>query len=609
MTHFDFVTFFRMSHRGCGIYHEGPAVWLPVSIDKLPTYKGHTWKFNKRFKILKGKQFFDENSGALVFPVNKDYAPTKYVTCLGWRFAHGGVIYDKNNRNIQAAMSRHFKLKTPESSEDQDEIGNLGSFGISVNDSNFDKLLSRNGPLWVDSVAADIAYTCRRWLGEFQYDYDPRVASIELAKEIHSKRLLRENEVQKLLLNGEWDKKLWVKYLEWKIKYLEIAKAKKDPRIIVDATVANSLPRVHFANRWKQFTADKEIIFGHVRVIFRSSPNPVDIAKVFEEAWNSTYLVQIIHYSDDAIITIKTKYGIEVYNVDIASNDSSHNWSTFRLYALVSNMNPEQQRNLFGVVSTPFKVVSSDGLYYATFKTLTGYLPSGIGDTSTCNNLMYALLAYTWNYLLTGELEEYFHDGLIPVEYRPLLRNSIKLMTLAGFYMGFRFSYQRARRFEDMQFLKNSAIRRGEKIYSVPNLGILLRYSGCIEGDVPKKIPGFTSTSYEFRAAMLQTLLTYGFFKYYRYEPLLKYLCPYFQTVSKNESDYVGIMEKLGERHSLKQDRPVLFLTRDEFYARYNVTCAQIDEFEYLVSKHGLGKIVECELIDVVLQADYGLTW
>lgn len=592
--HMNYVTYTRQEDRGTGIYQDGAVIWMPISGEQAGLK--HTWKFNNRFRCTTGKKYFNPKTGELVFPPDPYYYPSKYLFSGGWRCAHGGIMYDNGNRCMQAALSRHFQAKIPKTSSDQDEVGNLRKYGIEVNDENFDRLLRDNNKIWYESHTDAFVDILHHYYGKFEYTFDLREAAVLLSKEIHSKRLLREMQRKEYELTGEWVKEQWVKFLIWKIKFLEIAKAGKDPRVIVDATVGNSLPRVHFANRWKAHTADKEVIFGgKVRVIFRSSPNPLDLRKVFFEAYNSDFDIQIINYSDDAILTIKTKRGIEIYNIDISSNDSSHSLATFEAYAKASGMDPEQKRNLFTVIMTAFKITSSDKKHYCIFKPIDGYLPSGIGDTSTCNNKIYPMLAYTLNKLLEAGYE-----------------CEISLLTLAGYLMGFRFSYELCPRFEDMQFLKNSPIRRGDEIISVPNLGILFRYSGWSEGDLPTKSRYYPKWCVDLRerAAFHQTLLTFGLFKYYRYEPLIKAFCPYFDYMIKNEEHYNQQLDKLSRAaYAFGYDKPVVHLTQEEVYCRYELDPEDIVSFESMLKNFGYGITLQHKLIDVVLKRDYGLSW
>ncbi len=583
-----------MPNRGEGLYRDGTAIWMPISGEEAKIE--HTWKFNNRFRCTTGKRYFNQETGELIFPKDEDYFPKKYMCSSGWRFAHGGIIYDNGNRCMQAALSRHFQKKVPKNSADQDEIGNLQKYGIYVDEDNFDDSLRNNNSIWYRQHTDEFARIMLDHYGPFEYTYDIRQASVELSNEIHSKRALREQQRKLYQLSGEWTHDKWVQFLIWKIKFLEIAKAGKDPRIIVDATVGNSLPRVHFANRWKAHTAEKEVLFNsRVRVIFRSSPNPIDLQSVFREAYNSEFLVQIINYSDDAILTLKTVDGIKIYNLDISSNDSSHTHATFEAYAKVSGMDQEQKNNLFTIINTPFKISSSDGKHYAIFQPISGYLPSGIGDTSTCNNNIYPMLGYTLDYLIARDYQV-----------------DITLITLAGFIMGFRFSYEYCNRFEDMQFLKNSPIRRGEEIISVPNLGILFRYSGWSEGDLPTKssyYPKFCKNLRE-RASFHQSLLTFGYFKYYRYPPLLNALCPYFEYLTANEAEYKESIHKVTKStFAYGYEKPVTYLNTQEVYARYDLDMVDIDFFEQMLRNHGYGITLECAVVNKVLKRDYGLGW
>lgn len=586
----------QLEKRNPGMYKEGPMRWMPSDV------KGeHTWTFNKRFKIIKGKEYFNEETGELIFPDNgKIYENDihymtkkfkKFIFRFGWGFAHSGVIYNNSNRNIQAMLSRHFQVKLPKNSVDQDEIGNLAYYGIKVDASNFDMNLRTNQNNWYRIHTSHLTSILRVSFGVHEYHFDIREAAIFLAAEPHQKKKLREKALQELILSQAWVRSVWTKTLTWKIKFIEIAKADKDPRVIVDANAENSLPRVHFANSWKGHTADKLIDFGRVKVKFCSSPNPIDIREVFKESLESTDGITILNYSDDAIISIVVNGKREIYNVDISSNDSSHGFAVFECYAQASNMDRDQKENLFAVIKNNFVIHDENKELFAIFKPLEGYLPSGIGDTTVCNNMVYCMVGYALNLLISLG-----HEA------------DIKLLTFAGYLCGFRFSYEKTSKIGDLQFLKNSPFLRHETIYSLPNLGILLRYSGCCENQLPAiNYPEFVKT-FQDKCAFFQTLLTYGFFKFFRYEPLMN-LCPFFQYLNRNEDKHKDELEKY-KKDSLSYDtREVLYLLRNEIYGRYDVSDDDIDEFEYYVSIVGYGDLIYCPLVDIVIKKDYGLKW
>jgi hypothetical protein len=538
----------------------------------------YAWKFNHRYSIVSGHKYFSQETGlhfTSSFP-STIHRPLKYVTRFGFSFAYNGIMYGNFNNVIRNMVSRHFKVKVPEDKKNQPEVPLLDF-------ADFDAELRYNQKVFLDVHMKRYVdwFLCE--YGEHDYNFDLREAALLLADEAHFKRMLRLAGVDELHCSAAWVRKRWVDIIEWKLKYIEIAKISKDGRVIVDCNVINSLPRVHFANSFKLFTADKMVTRGDIKLIFRSSPDPVKIHEVFRaiDAFNGGVLIQ--NFSDDAIITFDYNGVKKTYNVDISSNDSSHSLSTFEAYAKCSCMTSEQYANLVSVVMSPFKIYSEDKKQKVVFQPITGYLPSGIGDTSVCNNMVYCLLAYSLS------LRDH---------------TDVSSLTLAGFDIGFRFTYEYCSRNTDYQFLKHSPVCTMR--FTMPNLGILLRYSGGVEGDLMRHKSSKNETLHEC-ALRFQSLLTFGFFKYYSYPPLER-LCPHLSSLLNR--DLTKSEELIASSHfSVKVERTRVLVTREEFYSRYDVDPWMIDEFESLVSQSGVGTLCYCRLVDIVMEKDYGLIW
>jgi hypothetical protein len=587
----------RYEKRANGHYYDGIILWIPISGEEIN--KKHTWRFNNRFRIIKGGKFFNNITGEIAFPKDNTYFPNKYLTTFGWRIAHSGIIYDKGNGNITGAVSRHFAVKEPKNDIDQDEIGNLAMYGIIVNNNNFEGLLTQNNKVWYMRYSEELKEHMQHSLGVHEYHEDLFIASRKLSLDKHKKMLLRQQEITKLNLDNRFtDRSGWARYVDWKIKFIEIAKNSKYARIIVDCTVANSLPRVHFANSWKKHTGDKDVEFDNrVCVRYCYSPSEENISQVFKNAMNTDLNVLIQNSSDDSIISMLTDNGREIYNVDISSNDSSHTWETFDCYALCSSMNSEQKDNLINVLKTPIKISSSDvrenSKNKCVFIPINGYLPSGIGDTTVCNNMVYCMFGLA--------ISKHISAGY---------KICKQLLTLVGFNMGFRFSYQFVEKVGDLQFLKNSPIMRGEDIISIPNLGILFRYSGCVEGNLPIKIGNKRYEDYKERSEMFQSLLTYGFFSRFYYKTCCDFFCPMYDVINRNRDKYKKDLDKYSHKNISDLGEFRYVLSKHEFYSRYDVSDEEIDEFEcIMLNTKGYKITIQTTLTDRVLTKDYGLSW
>jgi len=559
------------------------------------------WDFNGAFIAVKGKKFFNKHTGDITFPVHskcQDSYKIGYSTIFGPSCAHSGIIYDRTDNNMNEAVSRHFKKKVLEKKSDQDEVGNLGSFmpHVLLPDFDFDTTLRINQCNFVDVFGEEIVRDVVEQIGVHEYGYTLSEASFLLTLEKHLKQKLRIMSFEQIETAGKLKDTVYMDHVTWFVK-MEIAKPKKAARIVVDLSCPGSLPRVHFANSFKAHVKEKPIKFGRVSVTYKGDASYSNIRDMFEEHVNHFNEVRVDNSSDDALVTWWEAGVRYTYLLDIASNDSSHSMKTMWLYSRMSNMDSEQQSNLFKSVRMPFRVYDEKKRRFIEFKSLWGYLLSGLGDTTVCNNCVYLYMGFMLNKLLQSGKEM-----------------SIALISLAGYHTGFRFSYQRAYKLGELQFLKHSPFLCGNNIEFMVNLGVILRFTGRTHGDIPLiSYPKYVKNEMD-RFRYFQSLLTFGFFKFVRYPPLIKSLCPFFNQILGNEDSHRSKLDKYGHslyshHFDLAEKRPVLYPSREEFYSRYNLSFVDIEEFESLMECADVGFVVHCNLIDVVLQADYGLSW
>jgi len=561
------------------------------------------WEGNGKFKALgKSKYHVFDRFGELI-GINfgedenvdkfgrdfKAYSHYKeYHTLYGFNFSIGSVIYGNSNHNIFAMGKRHFAKKKT----DEHEKSIIDKYQLNVTD--FDLWLRKNNESWFTLNSRSYGSWVRS-LCPHEYAYNFQEACFLLSQEPHIKKELRKKAYYEIDNASSFYKDIFIDKVEWKMKGMEMAKCSnkemKVPRVIVDCKVENSLVRVHFANSWKKAHSDIVMSNFYCECEFNSSPEPTKIAKLFDSIQSSTKPVTINFFSDDSIITFIDLNGIKtIFNVDIASNDSSHSIHSFKALAEASNMDERQIVNLLRLVKTNIFVQNSTKTKKAWFSCNEGYLPSGLGDTSVSNNNIYMVMCYALNkYCL--ENDEYPNK---------------ELFQLVGLLIGFRFTFQEVKYFEEMQFLKHSPIIIKNKTYALPNLGMLLKYSGKCKGNIPEiNYPDFI---YDFRSkcCFYQSLLTYGFFKLFRYKPWMV-LCPYFDYLSRN--DYSKDISKLS-KFDYQDDDWYIELTMEQAYARYrHLSINDIVEFEELL--HGLcfGVTISCDLVDKVIESDYGYTW
>lgn len=554
-----------------------------------------TWKFNKLFIACRGHKYFDRDTGVINFPIssNKGLLHKTYYTIFGWFFPSGGIVWGNFNDNYTGAVSRHFQLFEPKSDDDQDEVGNLKKYGIFVDSDDFHVRLNLNQDLYFKGLySSGFRTIIEEQIGEHEFLGDMIDQAESLSFEPHPKMIARQSAFKQIVTSGDIYRTVWAEDLtRWKLKLIEIAKQNKYARIIVDFGIENSLATVPHANSIKIHTKGKIIQFGKVSVRYNGESNPMLISLIFRKIWNEGRFdkekITIDNDSDDAIMCI----GGKVYNVDISSNDASHSYVTHEFFSYVMRMSPEQNLRFMSLLRGTFKVYSDDMKHSITFKSLRGYLPSGIGHTSVKNNFIYMVLGFELNNLISQGYEQ-----------------NISLLTLAGYNIGFRFSYQLCEEYYDMQFLKHSPIMHCNELVAIQNIGVLWRYSGKVEGDVKTQSFPLSHRNGTLKFAFFQTLLTFGFFKYIDIQELMP-LCPCFDLLFKNENSMSKPLSKYSkfDTSDSLSIRPRITVSIYEALKRYRLEEYEIQELIDYLKCIGFGIHVFCKASDRIFQVDYGL--
>jgi len=593
----SYTVYDRWSRRDAGVYFFGEC--FQVFIEGC---RGDWKVMPGLFEVVTGKKYFDIDTVTFKFPkIKENMVKEKRDSCFyhfGFSFGHAAFVYKKCNGSMNGAMSRQFKLKEPESKKDQDEVGNLKLLfpdnDYSLGNSFHEALIANQRKFYLEN-SDDI---CRIWdeqIGRHEYEFDTSEGAVLLTLEAHQKMLLRQARYKQVEIEGRIARRTYFDFVTWFLKCPEYAKYGKYGRIVVDVTTEGSLIRVHFANSWKKFTNGKVLVFGRFRCWYQGDQNYFDILGMFERHLNHTDEILVTNSSDDGLMTWWDSFERFTYLIDISTNDSGHGTFSHLHFTKLCGMSIDQADNYMQTVSSIVRVYDEDKRNFFELQPLTLYLPSGLGDTTVKNNPVYPDLAYIVNKLLERGY-----------------KMCIALVTCAGFIMGHRFSYQRVERIEELQFLKQSPFYLNGKLEHMVNLGVLFRYSGKCVNQLPDISYPKMFDTHELKCLYFQSLLTFGFFKYNRYYPVLKHLCPYFEYILGAEWEHTEQLIIASPKHFdiLKsQDRPVLFHTTESFYARYSLTLNQIDVFESLLVSTGLGSCIFCELVDVVLEADYGYSW
>lgn len=564
-----------MPDYGYGLHQMGICRWYPC-VRRLDQH----WVNNRKYVVTRTTLgvTFDLDTGEFYFPTKPDhdqYIPKKYSSMFGWNFRHGGIQYDNHPDNYMYAIQRHCARKEQKNDADCPEVDIFGVVD------NLDELLENNSREFRRTQCREWVVATQLGIGDFYIDRGLQEGAKEIITYPHPKQKLRIAAYEKMVLTGTISRILPNPTLRWNIKYLEIAKPRKPPRIIVDCSTENSLSRVYFANSFKSHCKYKRVIYGSVVCMYSPDTDPLTLTD--SVTWlftkESGFKVKILFSSDDACMAIFGDDAPPIFgNVDIVSNDSLHNTHTMMDYIDLSNMPDDYARNLLAITEGKIVLTNPFNIYERVYMRVRGrLLPSGIGDTTQCCNNVYFKIGFG-----IDRLGDYSVYGAFRAA-----RNC-----------GFRISFDVVDKYS-VQFLKHSFVGQ----YMLPNLGILLRYSGRIEGDVPifekAEKRGFD------RFAYCQSLLTYGYFKVVRYRPLMR-LCPYFDYLNRNETEVDDFYEHRQRRIDYRGSFSYT-PTKQQFYSRYNVESFEIDEFESLVNRHDKFLMVDCSLTRKVLLKDYGI--
>lgn len=542
----------------------------------LPTVRviDKEYVFNERFKVLYGKEFWTEK-GEIVFPEphphEKGYDFSNvYRTQYGWNFAHNGVILGKCNYNLRLGLRRMLCKVFPDCT--REECGNAYYDA-------YDQMLINNQHNWIRDhghefkKAFDACYT--------EMDkYQELLHSAEFLTTLpHPKMKLRADTYKECEQNGTLGKDVWADSVEWKQKTDEIAKFLKYIRMIVDLGCAASLQGAVWTEWAKKLLASQSLIVGNCRYRFVNEPAPQNIADVIFELWNSEYDIDMIAFSDDAAIVVKEN-NRRVYagNLDFRSNDMCKGDSIYKLFHEVLQTPEDVRIALDGQGMLPIRVKDCVDTNIVLLKPLSMYQQSGKTDTTVLNT-------FTWMvcfYIMTTRLKE-------------MQTNTEKTIISCVEALGHSVTCEPCTRIQEIQFLKMSlAFDKNFMPRAMINLGVIIRASGVCRGDLPGR-GDIATRAKDFQHTLMEGLLT-GI----GYKPLRK-LQPDGNKVKIKMANYTGAYDLIS-KEKINHD-----YTTAEFYARYNVTDAQIEEFEEMISQSRPGTTAYCELVDIVLNKDYGL--
>jgi hypothetical protein len=453
---------------------------------------------------------------------------------------------------------------------------------------------------WIDEYDMKIRFNQRTWcrtngeiltkamqesFGNFLWETTMIEAAEWVKSQPHEKRAAREMAWLKINEQGTIGQPVWCKFTIWKMKLDEWAKPGKLPRNIANMSVENSLQGVVWCEDAKHHISGKPLKYQGNECLFLVDPSPESVTTALVDLWHSPKPVSMLIFSDDAVLKIQNENVKRVYNIDFSSNDCCKGRELLMLMFTILNCPTEVRTALWTQMLNNVKLY--DVTHYDIrlyLSVLEPYMPTGITATTLINTFSHFMtfiqLVHALIYILQVDDED-------EIQYR-----IIKM----GEEYGHKLTLDKCERIEHMQFLKQSLILGVDGNYHATlNLGVIIRATGVCRQDLPGRGP------IAERAQDFQHTLMHGLLHGFEYPPLQK-LQPPGKLIKMKYEDAFG-----AARYTMKATTVNRF-ERENFYKRYEtVTDADIYEFEEMCSQSGFGTVMYCQLINKVLQKDYGL--
>lgn len=526
--------------------------------------------FNERFRVLAGEAHF--HNMQLSFPPPLHSKPDGcYRTRFGPYVSHTAVIYANTNGNVAKALTRLTNAR-------KNPLTDLPDLA-------WDKQLFKNQRSFHNSNTTFFAHLRDLYSTDFDF-FDTFEEALEHHADPHVKKALRVQAWGEMHQNAAFFDPIWVKSITLKMKRNELAKCGKNPRMIGDLGVAASLQGFVITARMKHAMAANPIHILGGTLEFTSTPAPDALTRVFTNLINPPGRFYGAYFSDDSCFSIRhTVNGVEsvhMFDVDIKQCDASHGPALFKTYEEIYPAHLRTQiRNLTAQCGIPFTLRSEDRLQSVTLKPTTKVLASGFTGTTSLNNLATISI-----HLAFAQAE---FDG------------TTRCLELAAHKAGYMVTITRKDDWHDLQFLKHSPVSdtRGQ-LRAILNIGVLLRFTGVCNGDLPGRGDMVT------RARHFQHALLRGAYPRTSFE-LLDRMVKSTGVTKPNQAAQRCVDALFEHKIDVTQYDESFEVDDTEVYRRYRLTQDEIIELN-----HGLGNAQALEIhrspaSDRILLVDYGL--
>jgi hypothetical protein len=419
-------------------------------------------------------------------------------------------------------------------------------------------------------------------------DYEGMINEAEAHHDdTHDKKHLRISSWNDVCATNVLDKIVWNsphKFAVYKVKIFEIGKPGKTIRMIGDLGCPASLQGFRITNATKTAMFEEPLNIGNGLIEFCKVPKPSSLVSVFEKLINPPGKFYFAYFSDDSCLSYRTKSGeILRFNVDISSCDASHTSSLFDAYV---NIHPPQyQVDARKLVRQCEQAVTITNLFNkkekVTLQPDSARLYSGSTITTSLNNLACQTIA-----LAISQTDITCKQDVVN----------------AARDAGYVVTCDECTNWHHLQFLKHSpVIDTGGDLRALLNLGVLLRLSGSIKGDVP----GSRNASMKSRCDRQQASLLQGAYPRASFKLLFR-----MKRVAGGQFDEKNdvLTRKALEYKVVMDDSDCFMVDDEEVYARYGLTELEILQMNDDFGECGYGQFYASEATNKIYQADYGLS-
>jgi len=539
--------------------------------------------YSGRFDCTRGQEFWVDNE--IVFPheeqekVRPEESPDGfYRTVVGPSVPHTGVTYCNCNPCVRLAMRRLTCVRSPAAENDNptDPPGTKAREIENEFRTNQREFINRD----------DVKTILDQWLTHEHFeDYEDVPESIKNhAHRPHPKMRLRVACRTDLESSGEIQERLFLKSVLYKMKKEEIGKIGKFPRMIGDLGVAASLQGFYLTEIIKHAMGDTAIECNGMECDVIIDPRPETLTRVFQKLIDPPGRGYFALYSDDSCLSVRIDGVVRMFNLDIASCDTSH---TGQLFHRLRDLCPASARDdvdkLIEQCTLPIRVLDvNDANRQVHLQPNEPTLYSGSTLTTIINCLANVLIFLA---IATRDIKA-------PEDISAAAKT-------AGYVVTGTDPSEECNTYHSLQFLKHSPVYdTSGRLRPMKNLGVLLRSMGSCKRDLPGR------GCLRARGRSFMKGFLHG-----------TYPTQHFTFINTLKSHFEGaIVDSDMARfidteipHTVAASTEHWSVDDDEYLARYELTGMEQDEMNELAKYAVLETTIECEAITKILQKDYGL--